>query len=380
MNVKAFIPLIAGLCIGGFALKVGLDTLKKAKGAQTETAQIWAAKVDIPRGIAISAEMLSPVDFPQKLVPAGAFPNKDKLIGRVPRIEAPAGLPVLAGMLSPLGTPTGVSVPPGYRAVAVKIDEGSGVDYHLEPGSHVDVVGFFSIQSGGKRETVARTLMENVQVAAVGDRLSTAALNEEDAKSNRSSRAVTLLVRPDKVPVLHLAEQRGKIKLSMRNHEDEGEVGACEPISDGELINPFALAATEQEVQPAEAETSPQPSGMTGWLGGLFGPKASTDTPDEPVAKVVTPPVEPEPPADPPWTVQVYRGDKLEVVQFQSAASRERVTARTGEKGAAASPSAAARCGTTKTSATSATPEVEEELLSQDEELEEDPEPQEPTE
>jgi pilus assembly protein CpaB len=294
MNVKAFIPLVAGLCVGGFALKMGLSTLQKAKGTQGPTQQIWAAAANIPRGAEITAELLKPMKFPEELIPVGSFRDKEQLIGRVPHIEAPAGLPILENMLTPPGTPTGVRVPSGYRAVAVKIDEGSGVDYHIEPGSRVDVVGFFQLQEAGKRETVARTLIENVEVAAVGARLSAA---EEDGKgkNTRQIRAVTLLVRPDKVPVLHLAEQRGKIKLSMRGNEDGQEVGTGKPVTSEQLLGSPA---------PREPQPAPQPSAM--------------------VMVPVAPEPEPEP-VDTSWAVQVYRGDRLEVVRFQDRSSRARV-------------------------------------------------------
>ncbi|MGD8450241.1 MAG: Flp pilus assembly protein CpaB [Phycisphaerae bacterium] len=298
MNVKALIPLVAGLAIGGFALKMGLDTLQKAKGTPAATKQVWAAQQDIPRGSRISEEMLSAVSFPAKLVPTGAFTEKDKLLGRVPRMDAPAGLPVLENMLLPEGQPAGVHVPTGYRAVAVKIDESSGVDYHLEPGCHVDVVGYFKLRVGGRDETVARTVLEDVEVAAVGARLSVVTAEGEE-KSTRPTRAVTLLVKPDKVPVLLMAEQTGKIKLSMRGEDDGESMGESRPITAEEVREGRRPEEPEEpqvvEVTPAVVAVEPTP---------------------EPVA---APPVEPE------WVVYEWRGGELQVVRFKNRDSRERV-------------------------------------------------------
>lgn len=336
MRFKSLIPLIAGLCIGGFALKIGLDTLQRAKGSQnTATTQIWAAKLAVPRGTMITAEMVKPVNFPTDLLPAGALQDKEQLVGRVPHIDAPAGLPILDEMLLPAGQMTGVHVPPGYRAVAVKIDEGSGVDFHLEPGCHVDVVGYFVTQSrDNKRETVARTLIENVQVAAVGARLS--AVEDDGGRSSRPTRAVTLLVKPDKVPILHLAEQRGKIKLSMRNEEDAEEIGESRPISDEELLDPVAAAEDEQEQQdhPARSDSG---SGLVGLFQGMFAkPAAAPPALAMAPAGVVTP-AAPEPPPIPPWVVVVYRGDKQEVVRFVDKDSRQRVGADSADRDRSAS-------------------------------------------
>jgi Flp pilus assembly protein CpaB len=132
--------------------------------------------------------MLTPMAFPVKLVPASALKDKEQVIGRVPRVEAPAGLPILEEMLLAPGEPAGVHVPPGLRAVAVKIDEGSGVDFHLEPGCHVDVIGYFTVRDRNRQETVARTIIENVRVAAVGPRLS-AVTAEGEERASRPTRA-----------------------------------------------------------------------------------------------------------------------------------------------------------------------------------------------
>jgi pilus assembly protein CpaB len=323
MNVKSFVPLIAGLCIGGLALKIGISTLQRARGSTSATVELWAPAGDIPRGTLITADMLKSMQFPKDLVPLGAVREKDKLLGRVPHVDAPAGLPILDPMLLPPGSPAGVHVPPGLRAVAVKVDEGSGVDFHLEPGSRVDVIGYFQTQDSGKRETIARTLIEDVEVAAVGARISAVATEGEGrGSSNRPARAVTLLVKPGNVPILHLAEQRGKIKLSMRGTDDTEEVGRSRAVSDSELLGqtPEPAAANEEEKE--------QPGPMTTWLNKFFARSPGQDEAAGVETARPEPPAAPPPPADPPWVVQVYRGNQVETVQFLSRDSRERVQGR----------------------------------------------------
>jgi pilus assembly protein CpaB len=332
MNVKAIIPLAAGLCVGGFALKIGVDMLQKAKGTPSATVGVLAAKVDIPRGVKITEEMLTALAYPANLVPAGALKQKDQLVGRVPRMEAPAGLPILEAMLLAPGDPGGVHVPPGLRAVAVKIDEGSGVDYHLEPGCRVDVVGTFTVSRERGQETMARTVIEDVEVAAVGARLSSVAEPGAD-KKDRQTRAVTLLVKPDQVPILHLAEQRGKIKLSLRG--TEGGTGAsAHAVSEKQLFDPNG---EDQEKQPGASTQPAKSAGGLAWLNGLFArPKPKT----EPVADVKAvksaPPVLPV--VDRSWLVSVWRGNKLELVRFKNRDSRERVEEQAGAAHSTAAP------------------------------------------
>lgn len=316
MNVKAIVPLIAGLGIAGVAGKLGFDYLKKAQASQPKQVKIWAAAADIPRGSRIEEPMLKTITFPASAVPPGAFQDKTKLIGRVPNLVAPAGLPLLETMLTAPGTSPGIIVPAGLRAVAVKIDESSGVDNHLQPGVWVDVIGFFKGRGARSNVTIARPVVENVQVAAVGSQISAggtsnpAAAQEKPkpgSKNDRPARAVTLLVRADDVSKLHLAEQQGKIKLSMRNAEDGGDGGA----SGKGIVTSADVIGEDEEASPSE------PTGN--WLTGLlekFGPKPAD--PNAPKVAVAPPP----PPAPvkpkPVWQMTIRNGQETKVLGWVS--------------------------------------------------------------
>jgi pilus assembly protein CpaB len=326
MNGKAVIPLVAGLCIGGFALKMVFDTVRKAKGAQTPMATVYAAKMDIPLGSRIDDSMLTELKYPAKAIPQGAFTKKDNLVGRVPRTLVVAGLPIVEGALHPPGAPPGLWVKSGYRAIAVRIDDSSGVDNHLYPGCFVDVVGYFNIRKNGKQETIARTLIENVEVAAVGQRLSLAddTTPGEGKKKPQPARAVTLFVKPDQVPALHLAEQRGKIKLSMRAAEAAAASAPSERTKTVAAVTESAIIGEEEEGEKKDNQL--------GKLGGLFAnffanqpSQAAVQAPVAPA--VVAPPVEPPPAPKPAWVTTVHNGEKSREIQWKSRNSREQLPA-----------------------------------------------------
>lgn len=325
MKSKALIPLIAGLGVGGLAIKMGWSTLQNARGAQPEMAQVWGVKEPVSRGSAIDEALLVSLKFPAQFVPAGAFRKKEELVGRVARTELPVGLPVLENLLFEKGTPPGLHVPPGLRAVAVKVDESSSVDYHIEPGSHVDVVGFFSTRREGKQEVVARTLVENVQVAAVGQKIAPGADDSEKAANGKGkqARAVVLLVKPEYVPKLHLAEQRGKIKLSMRGEVETA--GQNKPVS-----------STEEDIL---GPSGPTKGGLGNFLAMLASkpaePPQAKPEPEKPAVVEVKP--QPEPPAakPPAWVMAVWNGADRKVMGWQSMNSIEGQvieTAPAGEK------------------------------------------------
>jgi len=305
MNPKAMIPLVAGLCIAGLAAKLGFDYVQKARASSGQTVQLWTVTDDVPRGVAVTEQNLRPLKFPLDCAPKNALADAKKIVGRVPHTGLAAGVPILDSMLLGDGIKAGVYVPPGLRAVAVKVDESSGVDNHLEPACRVDVVGYFNVRSGGKQETVARTILENVEVAAVGQRLAPEAPDKDmkDGKKSSSSskdkmaRAVTLLVKPEQVPILHLAEKRGDIKLSMRNNDDSQARTKTDSTREAQVLG-----------QPEPTEEKDAKPGLLDTLAGWFKQK---DAPaSQPV--VEAPKAEPEPAPEPKfqWTMVIFNGNE----------------------------------------------------------------------
>jgi Flp pilus assembly protein CpaB len=254
--------------------------------------------------------------FPQELAPQGAVSDKEKIVGRVPHTGVPAGVPILDNMLLPPGVKAGIHVPPGFRAVAVKIDEGSGVDNHMQPGCRVDVVGYFTIKQSGKTETVARTIIENVEVAAVGQRLSPDAPSKSEGKDGKSSssgkpekpaRAATLLVKPEQVPTLLLAEQKGEIKLSMRGLEDTSLAGRDDKTHEKDVTG------EGDAEQKAAAEQKKQTDLLANFMDGFKKKEKAEAKLEETAAPAVT---QNEEPAEPQFesTMVLYLGSEKKVL------------------------------------------------------------------
>lgn len=313
MNTKALIPLIAGLCVGGLALKLGLDYVKKAKAAEPTLATVWSAREDIPLGTALTEELLVGSKFPVQTLPAGAITDKTKLVGRVLRITAPAALPILEAMLLPPGAQPGIIVPEGLRAVAVKIDESSGVDHHLRPGCRVDVIALLTVRRNNSNDTIVKTLLENIEVGAVGEQISAVDTEPDDKKRrSRPARAVTLFVKPDQAPLLHMAEQRGKLKLSMRNDTESAAHVKTRVLDEADLFGG----------SPAKPDDN---GGFGGLLKSLMDRAQANAAKSPPPAPVVEPP----PPAPQPkqfeWTMTIWNGATQTVLGWYDRNSFEPV-------------------------------------------------------
>lgn len=270
MKGKAIIPLVLGLCVGVVAVKLLVDTMKRAQAANAarNTVTIVRAKQDIDAYSMITKEMVETVETSDgRLIPqAERLTSLDAVVGRVTSKGVPQTSPVLASMLAPEGTPAGMvgRIPPGFRAVSVEIDEVTGVAYQLKPNDWVDVIVVMDVESAGSgrrnKETVAEVILQHVQIAAIGQ--ATTGKPGEGASKVKAAKSATLLVSEEDVPKLHLAATRGKITLAMRGDDTnivENPPSAHSRDLGGSLrqLQEAAAAAMAQAQAPAQPPARP---------------------------------------------------------------------------------------------------------------------------
>ncbi len=328
MKNRAIIPLAIGLVVGLIAVKLSIDVVKKAQAANGDgnMTRIVVAQQTIPMGVEVKPAMLSVSKTSKSLAPQGAFVAIDDLAGRVVNTQIPKGVPVIEEMLAAPGTPAGMAslVPNGYRAVAVKVDEFSSVGGFLKPGCRVDVAAMLSVRAPGRpAETISKIVLQNVMVGAVGQ-----SLTGEGSSAASVSRSVTLLVKPDEVPVLHMAATQGKIRLAMRHYEDAGAADVA--------------TATEDQLLPQEPvkDAGSKEDTLLSGLAKLFQAKQPTNTGavtpqwaaamNEKQATVIKPP----------FTVTVIQGGAAEAITFEDSRSMQRVNGRSRMPGVLAAASA----------------------------------------
>ena len=125
--------------------------------------------------------------------------------------------PLLEGKLAPKGAKRGMAalVPNGMRAFTIHTPSvASGVGGFVLPGNKVDVL----LTMDWKRDSLTTTLLQNLEILAVDQRIDAPADNRIDPKQLHS---VTLLVTPDQAARLALAQNKGSLHLALRNHKDD---------------------------------------------------------------------------------------------------------------------------------------------------------------
>jgi len=222
MSARSLLMVALALILGGSAA-VGVNSfMQGASGPRGAAVPVVVAVVDLPRGGSITPEAVKIKEFPRDLVPAGALSKLEDAVNRGIFVPLTKDEPVLESKLAPKGAGRGLSalIPRGMRAYSVKVpDVAQGVAGFILPGNRVDVLLSLGEISGTNATGggMTTTLLENVEILAVDQKMDAPSENKVDTKDLRS---VTLLVTPQQANRLDLGQNKGMLHLALRNLED----------------------------------------------------------------------------------------------------------------------------------------------------------------
>jgi pilus assembly protein CpaB len=217
--------------------------------ADVATRPVVVANRDIPEGSAIDRIALSTAQWPMQAVPVGAFASIDSVAGRVAAVAVYNGEPIVPGRLAPVGTGPGLElkIPPGQRAMAVRINDVAGISGLLQPNSRVDVLVAIRDENGSDRQ-VAKLFMSNMLVLSVGTEV------QRDTQGKPiNATTVTLAVTPEEAERLLIAMNTGAIQLVLRGYGDPDSV-RTKGASSGDVLNQLRGTST---VVPAPSKAAP---------------------------------------------------------------------------------------------------------------------------
>jgi pilus assembly protein CpaB len=187
------------------------------KTVTVPTRRVVIANADLSLGSELRPDDLKSVDWPASAVPEGAFDDPAKLLGRGLISSVVRNEPILPGKLASKEAGSGLPpiIPPGKRAMSVRVNEVIGVAGYVLPGTRVDVIATQN-PSNRAEDMTSKVVLSNVQVLTAGTRI------EHDTKDGKpmAVTVVTLVVTPDEAERLSLASTEGKIQLALRNPLD----------------------------------------------------------------------------------------------------------------------------------------------------------------
>jgi pilus assembly protein CpaB len=220
--------LTIGIVALAFGAVVSLFVYKnlEARGASNAEpgVDVIVAADDIQVGARVEEHDVNTVRYPASALPTGTFNKRSKVMGRGVILPISKGEFILPSKLAPENAGSGLPslIPPGMRAVSVRVNEVVSVAGFTGPGTRVDVLLTGTPNGGSEPQTT--TVLQNVAVIAAGNKLERNAAGEA-----QNTPVITLLVSPDDAERLTLASSEGHIQLALRNPLDtrQDEVAAA---------------------------------------------------------------------------------------------------------------------------------------------------------
>ena len=214
----------------GLVASIGITRVMANRDGETpaptgDIETIFVALEDIGMGEVVTAQMLRLEEWPKDKVPEMALTNMEDVEGRRARTKLYAGEPMLDNKLMAKGASDAgpdILIPPGYRAVPVKVDMVSGGSNMIRPGSRVDVLLFVPKSSGnGFTQSTVKTILQDIKVFAVNNVVDMESGSDEGGSQSIQATTISLLLTPEQTQQVTLASELGKLRLVMRSPEDD---------------------------------------------------------------------------------------------------------------------------------------------------------------
>jgi pilus assembly protein CpaB len=175
-----------------------------------------------------------------------------ELFGQVAIVPIKKGEQITTNKLMAPGVRTGLSsqITPGRRAIAIPVNDTTGVAKLVKPGDHIDLLGVIDMGGGRRDAKVVKTLLQDKVVLATGHSITNNVprVMEADAFGDKirskslledtSYNSVTLEVEPYEAQMMALLMASGDNALwvSLRNSDDTDHPASLAPMMYNDLL------------------------------------------------------------------------------------------------------------------------------------------------
>lgn len=321
-----------------FVWQMSRTFAENAASAQPKAAEAQAAPAQPQVLVVIAANPLAAnipikkddvVLTPVTVAPTEYFANVEDVIGRTPLVDLDKGQPVTPRFFKDTNI-IARGVPPGQRAISLKVDDVVGVGGFIRPGDIVDVLVYIkaatSTPTGEKEKTEdiatqARVLLKDVLILAYEDHVvePPKGIDEKDkAKAQQQKRertAVVAIPEADVTRVL-LGASLGEVRLALHGTQaPDTQVAAATPDAAANPAAPTAGAAPAANpgisALPLSDEAKAKEKDKDKNKAPVPPDQAITAAELGRVKPVLAPGTKPPPPRP---TIEVFRGSKVERV------------------------------------------------------------------
>ncbi|QDU40734.1 hypothetical protein Mal4_50940 [Maioricimonas rarisocia] len=293
----------------GCGLLAMLGIQQAMQGGQAAAAvpktKVLVAAQDILPGVVLTKELVAFKEMPVTSAPEDGISTEEEYVERALIYPVMAGDIIRQSKLSEKGGGgRSLQIPKGMRVISIPVNDTHTLSGLLQPGDRVDVlVTYKSRNTRGGSVTKTKTLLEYTEVFSVDARTVT----DVNGETAQSAKIVSLLVTPEQVNYVKLAENKGTLAISWRHRMDDEQVQISE-------IDETLMEELQGTVGMHESRGE-----FAGEGDDEFGESETTDVADadQDVSAFLdqqqqqAPPVEEVVQVKPTWTMDVYVGNDM---------------------------------------------------------------------
>lgn len=245
----------------GFLASVYVYKSLQGRGGANAGIEVMVAANDLQVGQRVEDHDIRIIRINPADLPPGTPRRRSDVVGHGVIVPISKGEFILPNRLAGENAGSGLPslIPPGMRAVSVRVNEVVSVAGFVTPGTRVDVLLTGTPAGGSEQQTT--TVLQNVAVLASGHTLERTSTGEA-----QTTAVITLLVTPDDAQRLALASSEGHIQLALRNPLDTRQEDVAASSTKGlykmASAAPAPVRAPVHHVQTAKA--TPPPPASTG--------------------------------------------------------------------------------------------------------------------
>ena len=208
--------------------------------------RVVVANADLRAGSSLSSQTVAIREVPRTFLHTEAVLAErwSSVSGRVLAHAVRSGEPILTSHLAQeIGAGFSSQLAQGMRALTVPVDEQASIAGMLAPGDRIDIA--FTTLDGNRSVTLP--LLTNVPVIATGMRTMANAQYLNDRRQGSQYNTVTVSVTPDDAAKLTLAQDAGKITITLRQPQDDRPLQIARVTKDTLLNGPRVTQPTRRE-------------------------------------------------------------------------------------------------------------------------------------
>jgi len=223
---------------------------RQPKGAATPVtpmASVVVAFQNIDAHVPVPPDAVGVKQWPADSIPPGAIQNPADVTGKLTRSPIFPGQILLKAMLVDkkveetrrgLGSDASFIIPAGKVAVAMPVDQISGVAGAVQAGDRVDVMVSMRLQEdtprGTQEKPVTQFTLQDVEVLRIGS------WNVSEKQQNQRGGTITFLVDPQQALILKNLRENTQVDLALRAAGDHSKF-KTDPVNENYLIREFRI-------------------------------------------------------------------------------------------------------------------------------------------